>query len=183
MYLSTVLRPSATDYELHQYLWCYFPQCGPESVRPFLYRAFDRTVLMLSRERPSCPSAEISGRIEAGRTYQFIVTASPLKGSYRDNETGRRLKRGAWETREEQIAWLHRRIAGAAIPFCKVETKSRRVFCVNGHRAVQPESEFKGALFVHDRALFMQSMLAGIGGRGAWGHGLLILPEVMSAAD
>lgn len=181
MYLATVLRPLADDYELHQYLWCYFPQCNRASKRPFLYRVFDKTLSMLSSERPSCPAVQIDDQIETGRTYQFNVLASPLKGSYRDKETGQRRKRGAWETKDEQMAWLQRRIVGATIPFCKVEQKPKRVFSVNGHRAVQPEAEFKGALFVHDRAAFLRSIAQGIGGRGAWGHGLLILPEVMDA--
>jgi len=169
---------------MHQYLWSYFPGLqGEGAARPFTFRVFDSSILMMSRIEPACDSVNIADRIQHDRVYQFDVLASPQRStSYRDANGKRVTKnRRSIEGNEERRDWLKRRIDGAEVVFCQVfDRPVRRFRKPGGHQVVLTEAVFRGALRVIDADEFINSMLRGTGGRGAWGCGLLVLPEIMA---
>lgn len=77
--------------------------------------------------------------------------------------------------------WLERRIEGARITFCQLyEREDLRFRRPGGASVWVARCEALGTLRVDDRAAFVATMLRGIGGRGCWGMGLLLLPEIMA---
>lgn len=182
MWISDIPRPPGDDYRLHQVLWCYFPtQQARGAARPFLFRAESERVVMLSSHRPATSCRAVASP-DPGRVYQFSVLTSPLLGTWRDAD-GRRHRRGSYPA-AAQRGWLERRIEGAGVMFCTATERPLRVFRdARGHRVTVPEVEFSGALLVTDADAFKKTLLRGVGGRGAWGHGLLFLPELFDATD
>jgi CRISPR-associated protein Cas6/Cse3/CasE subtype I-E len=180
MWISIVPHPPCDDYQVHQYLWCYFPNRARDEPRPFLFRVDCSRIVMLSAARPATQCVQIP-LPEQGRVYQFSVLTSPLLGTWRDAD-GRRHRRGSYPA-AAQRGWLERRIEGAGVMFCTATERPLRVFRdARGHRVTVPEVEFSGALLVTDADAFKKTLLRGVGGRGAWGHGLLFLPELFDAA-
>lgn len=94
MWISTVPHPPCDDYQVHQYLWCYFPNKARDAPRPFLFRVDGSRIMMLSAARPATQCVQIPPP-ERERVYQFSVLASPLLGTWRDAE-GRRHRRGSY---------------------------------------------------------------------------------------
>jgi CRISPR-associated protein Cas6/Cse3/CasE subtype I-E len=178
VWVTIVPRPSVPYYSLHQHLWGYFPAVGDGEPRPFLYRAADRDILILSRLKPSCPALPVADRIRAGRVYQFSALVSPMNGHKLAHKPGR--GRLVIEGNEARRAWLGRRMEGAELTFCQIFDRPNLVFRrAGGERIWIAQCEAHGTLRVMDRAMFLDSMIRGIGGRGCWGFGLLVLPEVM----
>ncbi len=180
MYLSTVPNPEVPEYCYHQYLWAYFNKSKQESrSRPFVFRILGKSIIMLSREKPTCHSVNFSDHIKAGQAYQFQVLASPVRGTYR--EEGKRKRRQAYKGNKERLQWLQRRLGQSAeLEFGQVFDRPARVFKKgDGHRVVINECIMSGVVYVKDKEMFNQVLINGVGGRGAWGCGLMILPEVM----
>ena len=181
MWVSALQSPKVTRDALHQVLWSYFPDIDDGSQRPFLFRKSKDRLLMLSRIKPACESIAISDSIRAGRMYQFDVIASPRNGHNTK-------KPGAYKHRfivgnAERKAWFARRITGATPGFIQVFDRPNLQLVNRRHQEiVRPACIIRGTLKVDDRAEFMHSMLSGIGGGGAWGFGLLVMPEVMQWA-
>lgn len=170
MFLATVPRPSVPENTLHQVLWGYFPHVPRGEPRPFVYRVDEHRVVILSRLRPSCPAAQIGDRIHAGRVLQFEVLASAANGHPRTPVMGNQKRRD----------WLARRMDGADITFAQIFDRPDRVFTRPGGEKITIHTfRATGTLLLRDRAAFVGAMLRGIGGRGCWGCGLLLLPEIM----
>lgn len=181
MFMSIVPRPDTPEYCYHQYLWTYFDKKDqPDAPRPFIYRVFDNSLLMLSREHPACPHQDIGERIKSGQVYQFDLIANPARGTRRD-ENGGRHRREAYKTNSERIDWLKRRLGDSAeLRFAQVFDRPRRRFKKgDGHQVIIDECSLRGTIYVNDRANFIETVQGGVGGRGCWGCGLLVLPEVM----
>lgn len=173
MWVTSVPRPAVPAYAVHQVLWGYFPSVKDGEPRPFLYRIEKERIVLLSRLPPSCPATEISPRVRAGRVYQFQATVSPANNN---NRRGRKVIEGNQRRRE----WLGRRLDGAVLTFAHLyERGDLRFRRPDGNKVWVPRFEAKGTLRVDDRARFLDSVLRGIGGRGCWGMGLLLLPEIM----
>lgn len=179
MFIAIIPKPDAPEYCYHQYLWAYFDKSKDEP-RPFIYRVLGESILLLSREKPACAAVNISERIKAGQTYQFDVLCSPVRGTYRD-ENRQRKRREPYKTNAERLQWFGRRLGDSAdARFAQVFDRPLRRFKKgDGNTVTIDECIIRGAVYVKDRALFVDTLLNGIGGRGAWGHGLMILPEVM----
>lgn len=182
MWLAAVARPSVPEYVYHQMLWTYLPERyrQPGAERPFVYRAARDGLWMLSRYRPACEARAISPAIETGRVYQFDLLCSPARGG-RDPETGEKRRRVFYRGNDEWRAWLQRRFDGAAEPLFvqAFDRPARHIKKPGGPRLRIEECLMRGTLRVTDRSAMIERMCQGIGGRGAWGHGLLWLPEVM----
>lgn len=176
MWLARVPRPDVPAYVYHQMLWGYFPDVGDGEPRPFLYRLDGDTITLLSRRKPSCPAVEVGHRISAGRVYQFAAMVSPMNGYKVGGRKGRKVIEGNQRRRE----WLARRLDGADITFAHLYHRPDLNFRrSDGRKVWVARCEARGTLAVHDRARFVASILDGIGGRGCWGMGLLLLPEIM----
>lgn len=174
MWVTRIPRPDVPIYAVHQALWTYFPEHLEE--RPFVYRDDGESVVMLSRHRPACPAFEVGHRIQAGRVYQFRVRASPMN----NRKVNGRRKRVPLEGNDRRRQWLQDRIAGADLRFIRLQDGKDLDFRKNdGRRVWVVWCEAHGTLYVRDRAAFVRQLLAGIGGRGAWGMGLMLMPEIM----
>lgn len=182
MFLSLVPKPDVPEYCYHQFLWTYFDR-ERLAVRPFVFRPLDSALLMLSREKPLCKSVMLNDRIQAGQIYQFDLICSPQRGTWRD-EHGKRHRRTAYQSNQERIGWLKRRLGESAeIRFAHVFDRPKRRFKTgDGHEVAFAECAIRGTLYVNDKAEFIEYLTQGIGSKGAWGLGLLVLPEVMSCA-
>ena len=173
MFLSVVPRPAVPEYVLHQVLWGYFPNIDRGEQRPFVFRVEPGRIIVLSRTAPSCTSLRIADRIHAGQVLQFEVLASAancVAGRRRVEITDNCARR----------AWLARRMDGAVITFSQVYDRLQLQFVKSGGKKITvPRFKAVGTVHVQDRAAFIAAMLHGIGGRGCWGCGLLLLPEIM----
>lgn len=179
MFLSIVEKPDAPEYCYHQYLWAYFNE-EKTAERQFVYRIFNNALLLLSRHPPSCPNVFLNDKIESGRAYQFDLLCSPIRGTYRD-DSGKRHRRGSYQTHIERQQWLARRFEDSAdIKFSQVFNRPLRVIKkADGKLIMLHECTIRGVIYVNDKSNFIDKLLTGIGGRGAWGHGLMVLPEIM----
>jgi CRISPR-associated protein Cas6/Cse3/CasE subtype I-E len=182
MFFSTVPRPSVPAYALHQILWTYYPEDHrrPGDDRPFVYRVADRHLLMLSKIPPNCAHQRID--VTTGHTYQFDLICSPVRGTVTTNgHRHRRVRREPYRSNDERREWLKRRLDGAAeMMFCTVTDRpDLSIRASDGRRIHWPECRMQGTLRVTDRTTFLLRLADGVGGRGAWGHGLMYLPEVM----
>jgi CRISPR-associated protein Cas6/Cse3/CasE subtype I-E len=179
MFLSIVPKPDTPEYCYHQYLWAYFDQ-NKNVNRCFVYRALSESIIMLSSEQPACEHTRIDERISAETVYQFDLIASPIRGVRR--EDGKRSRREPYRTNKERLDWLARRLGDSAeLRFAQVFDRPRRRFKkADGHQVSVDECTMRGAVYVKDRDLFIDTLLTGVGGRGAWGCGLMILPEIMT---
>lgn len=179
MFMSIVPKPNTPEYCHHQYLWSYFKK-DPDDKRPFVFRPLKTGLLMLSREAPSCPHKAIGDSIKAGRVYQFDLLCNPARGTWRD-ETRKRRRRESYKTNTERLDWLRRRLGDSAeLRFAQVFDRPQRRFKKgDGNKIIIDECIIRGAVYVKDRAAFIDVLTNGVGGRGCWGCGLMILPEVM----
>lgn len=170
MFLSIVPRPNGDVYAQHQQLWAYFDMT---TERHFQYRELTHTALMISRYRPAHPSQEISDRIHAGQTFQFNLLCNPVKTVNR--------KRRAILDYDDQRAWLQRQLGDCAeIRYAKSENlKPLSIKKPSGEKMLVAQALITGMVYVKDRALFIDKVMSGIGSRGCWGLGLMVLPEVM----
>ena len=177
MWLAAVARPACPANVIHKTLWGYFPDVADGDPRPFLYRELGERIALLSRIPPACPAAALGERIHAGRVYQFDVLASPRNGH--NQHKGHRFIRDNGERR----AWFGRRLTGAAPTFVHVyDRPDVHIGRGRGQAITRPACRISGTVRVTDRAAFLDCLLRGIGGGGAWGFGLLVLPEVMACS-
>lgn len=178
MFLWALPRPPVPAYAVHQVLWGYFPDAVDGEARPFVYRVERERIIVLSRRRPAVPALSIGERIRAGRSYQFTGLVSPMNGY---KISGRGYGRRVIEGNERRREWLRGRIAGAELTFAQMYDRPDLNFTrPGGERVWVVRCEAVGVLRVTDRAAFVETLLRGVGGRGCWGHGLLLLPEIMS---
>lgn len=175
MFIASVARPQVPINALHQILWGYFPGVERGDDRPFVYRVERDRILLLSRREPACPALPMLPRIVAGRSLQFEVLASAANSSKQQQR-----RRVPITGNAERRAWLARRMDGAVIQFVQVfdrpDLKFKRP---GGESIVVSRFSAVGVLRIIDRAIFVSAMLRGIGGRGCWGCGLLVLPELI----
>lgn len=179
MFLSIIPKPDTPEYCYHQYLWAYFDKQRGEN-RPFLFRVLNDAIVMLSRDNPSCPSVAIAGRIQAGNVLQFDLLCNPARSLWMDAEKTKKC-RVPYKSNAERQEWFKRRLGDAAdVRFVQVFNRPQRRFKKGGgNKIIIDECIIRGAVYVKDRAAFIDVLLNGVGGRGAWGYGLMILPEVM----
>ncbi len=178
MFLSAIPTPDAPEYCYHQYLWAYFDKPKGDS-RPFIFRVLDKSIVMLSREPPSCHAVALADRIEAGNTYQFDVLVNPVQTVWNSDHTHK--TRVPYTDNKARLAWLGRRVKGADIRFAQVFDRPQRIFKKNQNtKIILNTCIIRGAVYVKDKSEFIATLLNGIGGRGAWGCGLMVLPEVMT---
>jgi len=182
MFLSFVPHPKTPAYTIHQILWTYFPEDSrrPGDDRPFVYRATPDRIVMLSKVPPNCEHRRVD--VVTGRTYQFDLICSPTRGTVTANGRKKRERREPYRTNEERRDWLRRRLDGAAEPLhCMVfDRPDLHLRTGDGRNIHWPECRITGTLRVADRTTFLLRLADGVGGRGAWGHGLLWMPEVMT---
>lgn len=175
-------KPRIPRYGMHQMLWTYQPDEHRRAgaARPFVYRLDRDFVHMLSRHRPSCDCISLNDRIEIGAVMQFALRCSPVHGTCKIDGIRHR-GRKPLASNDERRAWLGRRLDGAAeVLFSTVFDRPPLDLSAPGNRHIRwPECDIAGTLRVTDRSEFLARLPTGVGGRGAWGHGLLYLPEVM----
>lgn len=181
MWIMSTRRPSGALYTYHQLLWTFIPERyrAPGAARAFVYRVEDDRLLMLSRYRPECEALAVSPGILNGQVYQFTLRCSPVRGTQRGS--GSVTKRRDPYPASERKEWLARRLDGAAqVLFATSRDRPDLTLQAPGGRRVRwSECDISGTVRVLDRTELIGRMCQGIGGRGAWGHGLLWLPEVM----
>lgn len=185
MWISILNKPSVPEYALHQFCWQYFPDVKKGEPRPFVYRVLGESILMLSRIKPAINTTiNIADRIKGGKVYQFDLLANPARGATVEVDgVKKRAGRVPYTTNGELREWIYRRFedGGADVTFVQAYQRPVRRFKKgDGNRIVISDVIFRGTVHVKDKAAFLRKMLEGIGGRGAWGCGLLILPEVMT---
>lgn len=168
-------------YCLHQLLWTYLPeehrQAGAH--RPFVYLQEKEHIHVISRMPLSTEAMLIEQIISSGKVYQFKVLCSPSRGG--KSPDGKRLRRLYYRGNEERREWLSRRLEGCAdVLFCSVfDRPERHIKKPKGVTVKIEECVITGTLRVTDKMAFISKLCDGVGGRGAWGCGLLYLPEVM----
>ena len=180
MFFAIVPKPDVPEYCYHQYLWAYFKKDKGEQ-RPFLFRVMTDAIVMLSREKQSCPSVAIADRITAGLALQFDVLCNPARSQLIDSEKTKK-RRVPYKTNAERHDWFKRRIGEAADSrFVQVFDRPQRRFKKgDGNKIIIDECVIRGVVYINDRSEFIDILLNGVGGRGAWGYGLMLLPEVMT---
>ncbi len=175
MWLAKVARPPGRcDYQLHQYLFGYFP---PMDKREFLFRVAGQDIFVLSLTRPSVPAVRIQELIQAGQSYAFDLLCNPVKQL--GARPGRALKRIVVRDFDGQRDWLAARLEGCEIRFSHFQPQTVARFRNSKGEKVQVYfTRATGVLTVQDKTAFLLKLQAGIGRARAWGCGLLMLPEV-----
>ena len=168
-------------YCVHQLLWSYLPkeyrQAGAE--RPFVYLQDKEHIHVISRMPLSTDALLLETSISSGKVYQFKVLCSPSRDG--KSPDGERLRRLYYRGNDERREWLSRRLDGCAeVLFSSVfDRPVRLIKKPKGVTVKIEECVITGTLRVTDKMAFLSKMSSGIGGRGAWGCGLLWMPEVM----
>ncbi|WP_338803863.1 type I-E CRISPR-associated protein Cas6/Cse3/CasE [Xenorhabdus griffiniae] len=196
MFLSKVWidwRWAKDPYQLHRALWQLFPN-RPNDTRDFLFRIeaqhFGRgaEALLQSALAPSSAQAAqvivnkpIQWSIPNGAKLRFKLRANPVKtikdGEQRRDRNGRvKCCRVPLIHEEEQLQWLSRKLAGAALlSTVWVTPESPIYFCKDDIKGkIQPIS-FEGQLIVQEGDVFTSLLRQGIGPAKAMGCGLLSL--------
>lgn len=180
MWLSVLSAPECEAYRTHQFLWGYFPeqQNNGTTERPFCFRELDDQLLMLSGIRPAAPARQIE--LEAGRSLLFEMIASPRRGTYRAAD-GKRQRLPPMKSPRDMADWLRRRLdCAATVQFVDVKPLAPlSLRHADGNLVVLPQALFRGVLNVSDGERLRERMAGGIGQGGAFGLGMLLLPEVM----
>lgn len=198
MYLSRLLLTGSrlhNPYEIHRFLWMMFPSL-PNQKRDFLFRVEQSTsrqvqVLMQSQRKPEnvihkvqvklLAVKEIKMNLYADMQLRFLLTANPTKtiiDEQRRLNSNSKVKkcRVPLIKEDEQIEWLRRKLANAAlVNRLEIEKQLPLYFRKGGtHGKVQPYS-FRGILQIGDVSLLEVLMQRGIGPAKAFGCGLLSL--------
>ncbi|MBC8951111.1 MULTISPECIES: type I-E CRISPR-associated protein Cas6/Cse3/CasE [Xenorhabdus] len=196
MFLSKVWidwRWAKDPYQLHRALWQLFPH-RPNDARDFLFRIeaqhFGRgaEALLQSVQAPSSAQAAqvivskpIQWSIPNGAKLRFKLRANPIK-TIKDGEQ-RRDRNGKIKGcrvplihEEEQLQWLSRKLAGAALlSTAWVTPESPIYFYKDDIRGkIQPIC-FEGQIIVQENESFITLLSQGIGPAKAMGCGLLSL--------
>jgi CRISPR system Cascade subunit CasE len=172
-------------YDLHRLLWTAFPGM-PDASRPYLFRVLRsrgdaaREVVMLSTQRPARPRDSRVGLVDcravspafrAGQRLRFEVSANPVKRLAGSGERVPLIRD------EERLAWLARRLAGAAeVEAARVAATERLYFRKPGMPPGKIEAVlFSGVLRVQDPARLLEALRTGVGPAKSFGCGLLLL--------
>lgn len=196
MYLSRLLLTGEqlhNPYEIHRTLWAAFPD-APDQIRDFLFRVEQSSsrqaqVLMQSQRQPLAEAANVrllaSKPLELnmpeGSQLRFLLMANPVKTIV--DEQGRQDSNGEVKkcrvpliNEEQQVAWLRRKLADAALVSQVAIEKQLPLHFRKGNKPgkIQPYA-FKGVLHVTNVSALRDLMLQGIGPAKAFGCGLLSL--------
>ncbi|MEN9501635.1 MAG: processing complex protein CasE [Pseudomonadota bacterium] len=196
MYLSRLLLTGEqlhNPYEIHRILWLAFPDAAEQS-RDFLFRVEQRTsrqvqVLVQSQRQPTAnvenarllASKSLELNLLEGSQLRFMLMANPVKTIA--DEQGRLDSKGEVKKcrvplikEEEQIAWLKRKLEGAALVNIVEIEKQLPLHFRKGSKPgkIQPYA-FKGVLQVVDAQALQDLLQHGIGHAKAFGCGLLSL--------
>jgi len=197
MYLSRVfLQPGKLNnaYEWHRALWSLFPDVERGSVSPFLYHiesinlASGAQVLMQSSIEPVARSAcaktlaikPFPAPFQAGQRLVFQLLANPTKCiSDTQNKTNKKNKgkcRVPLIKEDEQIAWLHRKLAESVNIEALTVRSLAPLYFRKGNRAGKVVAvSFEGMFEVRDVEQLTDNWKNGIGPAKAFGCGLLMV--------
>lgn len=180
-------------YDWHQRVWQAFGGRDGEA-RDFLVR-IDRKeeayrVLVLSHTVPTrpdwCPgdsfaTKPIPGSFFAHPDFAFSLLANPTK-KVRSNAAGERTKNGRrlpLTSREDLLAWLHRKAEASGFTFDPESTQTiprgREYFHKSSTHGTLTAVDFRGRLHVSDPVAFRAAVATGLGSAKAFGFGLLVL--------
>lgn len=159
------------DAKQHQLLYGFFK--GVEE-RPFCYKDTGSEIIMLSSIEPNTECKEI--QLREGQTLMFECTAS-LNGRKHKDITIRPQD----FTPDHIKEWFRRRLDGGAyvnyVSFQKLAPhKIRRD---NSEIIILNRTHFYGTLTVMNAPRMQEIMAKGVGRGGAFGFGLIYLPQVM----
>lgn len=202
MYLSKIHVPwdQAKDpYYLHKALWKLFPD-RPDDKRDFLFRVekiqlgVGVDVLMQSIHKP-LPN-EASPALVAYREYPLVIRneqqlrfrlrANPIK-TIKDESKGKKERNGHMYTKtvrvplvteEQQLDWLHKKLAGIATLDTVIVQKEIPLYFHKGKANISGKIQticFDGTLTVRDSNAFMELIKQGIGPAKSFGCGLISL--------
>ena len=199
MYLSRLLltgKQLHNPYEIHRTLWLAFPDAAEQS-RDFLFRVEQRSsrqvqVLVQSQRQPIAnvenarllASKSLELHLREGSQLHFLLVANPVKtiaDEQRRLDSKGEIKkcRVPLIKEEEQMAWLKRKLEGAAlVNSMEIEKQLPLYFRKGGKMGkIQPYT-FKGILQVQDAPALQDLLQIGIGHAKAFGCGLLSLARV-----
>jgi len=170
-------------YETHRLLWRLFPG-RPDDSRPFLFRGEARRrgrarVLLQSVVQPEREARgitlvggpkEFGPSFRAGQNLRFLLRANPVK----------RLKEARCRVplirEDEQVAWLGRKLEGAARPLDVAVDGKKTIWFQKGGKAGKIVAvTFSGILEVLDPGRLGELVRSGIGPAKGFGCGLLSL--------
>lgn len=196
MYLSRLLLSGEhfrNPYEVHRALWAVFPESS-DQARDFLFRIEQSSirqvqVLMQSQRQPEI--ATVATRLLASKAFElnltersqlrFLLTANPVKTIA--DEQGRHGNKGEVKKcrvplirEEEQVAWLKRKLNGAAlVSLVDVEKQLPLHFRKDGKSGKIQSYVFKGILQPTNSSILKTLLQQGIGPAKAFGCGLLLV--------
>lgn len=193
MYLSKVQldwSASRNPYEWHRALWQLFPN-RPDDARDFIFRieqhqAGKGAVLLLQSVIPPLESiANVSliaptktlnlSQLSAGQALRFRLTANVIK-TIRDQKNPEKRVRVPLVREDEQLAWLARKLEGAATLDEVTLQKNAPLFFRRGGSAGKLVTvTFDGVLTVTNPEVFRNLVANGIGAAKSFGCGLLTL--------
>ena len=183
MWYFKVPKPNMPEYAYHQIIWSYFADQYPSQRRFFVYRVCNHDIMVLSQHKPNTACRWVHRDLYAGRVYQFDLICSPVRSLARCPDNPNFRMKVPYESNDERKKWLQRRLGDSAeLVFSQVFDMTDLV--IKSPKNRKPirwaQCEIKGSLLVKDKMEFTSILCRGVGGRGAWGHGLLHIPEVMS---
>lgn len=188
-------------YEYHRRLWRLFPdrpaesrQCQQQSRQGFLFRVEDNPVgqsarVLLQSSTLPIPaegvkllaSRELDPQPSRGQRLAFLLTANPIKtikDTQKSDKPGKRRDtcRVPLITEASQIAWLERKLEGAATMESASILPHPPVFFRRGNRAGKLVMvTFEGRLTVTDPEQLRALLSSGVGPAKAFGCGLLLV--------
>lgn len=169
MFLTEVMLPrNIKDYEVHQYLHCFFD----DGNRNFLFRRECDNILMTSRCRPKNDITKNLRRelFKAGNSYVFIGRFDITK---KNIQSGRRIDIVEFQERRD---WLVRKLTGIAeVKYCRVNHGN---FISKGELK-RYCADMSGVINIKDSLRFIEVLTTGLGRSKAFGCGLIYLPEIM----
>lgn len=187
-------RGLRNTYDWHQAAWKAFPGRDGQP-RDFLTRLDERAdgfrLLIVSPESPTrpdwCPaecwqSKPIPPAYFTKRRYAFQLCANPTKKITKlkpDGSPTKNGKRVPLRTREELVAWMHRKgeHGGFVTEEAALRTipRGREYFQKSDQHGLHSAVEFQGVLTVIDPAKFHETFTRGLGSAKAFGFGLLVI--------
>jgi len=184
-------------YEWHQALWTLFPHLERGTSAPFLYQMeqvdlrFGASLLLHSSVEPVLSSdlaqvvatKPLKMTVHAGQRLGFRLLANPTKCiTDQEAKEGKR-NRGKCRVplikEADQVAWLQRRLQGAAnLEELRVQTQSPLYFRKGGRAGKIVSTLFEGRFQVDQAHVLETLWRSGIGPAKAFGCGLLLIRRV-----
>lgn len=166
--------PDVSESQQHQLLYSFFRQSDEPTERPFCYRDTGEQILMLSNEKPSTDCVELD--FKEGETLLFECRASINPRNYK----GKKISPKDF-TAKHVKDWFRRRLDGGAyvdyVTFKR--TAPHKIIKNDGQIIILNQTLFYGTLKVMNPKQFKKIIATGIGRGGAFGFGMLLLPQVM----